>query len=661
MKDIAQRCKRRVKIIGQNMEKYISITKHIKGTRIRFVFIDSFRFLPASLEKLCSYLSDDQKFFLKNEFKDLFYLANQKGCCPYDFIDSFEKLKQKTLPTKEQFYNKLNDTNISEEDYERVKLVWKEFNCKNLGEYLNTYLRIDVGMLCDIFENFRTSMMKTHKLDPAHFISLPGYLWNAALFHSGVKLELLTDISHHLLIERGIRGGLSQCSTRFSEANNQYMDNRDTSKPEKYIVYFDCNNLYGFSMSQHLPVGGFQWHHDLTLDVRNIPDNSEIGYFLEVNLEYPENLHDKHRDLPLCPEKAVPPGGKHEKLLATLYDKQNYVIHYRSLKQALEHGLILKQTHRILKFKQEPWLKSYIELNTSLRAKANNDFEKNLYKLMNNAIYGKTMENERMHLDIRLLTDWEGKNKIEDLVSRPNFHRLSVFDKNLVGIEMKKTRIKLTKPIYVGCAILEISKTILYEFMYNFMYPLCGDKVKLLYTDTDSLIMEITDIDVYKDIIAKHTDVRFDTYDYPENNKYGILRKNNKELGKMKDENCGRIVLKFVCVRAKAYAILTTEDVTKHIKGVKKSTVTKQISVEDFENCLFKKELIKCTQNCIRSFKHNVYTVCEHKLALSPFDDKRYLIPNSIETLPWGHRNINKRKIVNKDVNDVVKRCKINE
>ena len=131
-------------------------------------------------------------------------------------------------------------------------------------------------------------------------------------------------------------------------------------------------------------------------------------------------MHDLHRDLPLRPEKAVPPGGKHEKLLATLYDKEKYVIHYKK-KLALEHGLILKQTHRILKFRQKPWLKSYIELNTCLRASANNDFEKNLYKLINNAVYGKTMENQRMHLDIRLLTDREGKSKIEDFVSRPNF------------------------------------------------------------------------------------------------------------------------------------------------------------------------------------------------------------------------------------------------
>ena len=193
--------------------------------------------------------------------------------------------------------------------------------------------------------------------------------------------------------------------------------------------------------------------------IRNYDEDSDKGYLLEVDVEYPENLHDLHSDLPFSPERMKI--DKCKKLACNLYDTKNYVVHIRSLKQALNHGLILKKVHRVIQFNQEAWLKPYIDMNTKLRKKAKNDFENDLFKLMNNAVFGKTMENVRNHRDIKLVTTDKRRNQ---LVTEPNYHAIKCFSENLLAIEMKKTKVKMNKPICLGLSILEISKILMYEF-----------------------------------------------------------------------------------------------------------------------------------------------------------------------------------------------------
>ncbi|XP_070162308.1 uncharacterized protein [Polyergus mexicanus] len=301
-----------------------------------------------------------------------------------------EKLHDTCLPPRESFYSSLTGDTVSESDYAHAENVWRRVSLRTLGEYSDLYLKTDVLLLADIFENFRNKCIESYGLDPAYYYTLPRYTWDAMLKHTNITFKLLTDIDTVMFIERGIRGGLSQCSGRYGRANNKYTPSYDPSKPSSYMMYFDVNNLYGWAMCQPLPYAEFRWVDDISdFDVSAIASDSPTGYILEVDLEYPQHLHDAHADLPFCPTRDKPPGKRQDKLLATLYDKKRYVIHYRNLQQCTRHGLRVAKIHRVLQFVQSAWLRDYIELNTRFRTRATNDFEKNLYKLINNAVFGK--------------------------------------------------------------------------------------------------------------------------------------------------------------------------------------------------------------------------------------------------------------------------------
>ncbi|XP_067211782.1 uncharacterized protein [Linepithema humile] len=556
---------------------------------------------------------------------------------------SFTKNVKDTMDQKSKLCIKLRSLTgetVSESDYAHATNVWQTFSIEDLGQYSDLYLKTDVLLLADIFQNFRNMSIKSYGLDPAHYYTLPGYTWDAMMKYTRVKFELLTDIDMVLFVERGIRGGLSQCSNRYAAANNKYMPSYDPSEPSSYLMYYDVNNLYGWAMCQPLPYAKFRWVDDVeNFNVMSVASDSATGYVLEVDLEYPANLHDAQSDLPFCPTRDKPPGKREIKLLATLCDKQRYVIHYRNLQQCVRHGLRIAKIHRVLQFAQSPWLRGYIELNTQFRTRATNDFEKNLYKLMNNAVFGKTMENVRNHTDVRLVTQWEGRYGAEAMIAKPNFHSRNVFSENLIAVELRKLEVKFDKPIYVGMCILDISKTCLYEFHYEYMAPLYRDNCKIMYTDTDSLIYLLHCEDAYRDM--KRDISKFDTSDYSEDNVYGMPRANKKVPGLMKDENNGAIMTEFVGLRAKMYALrVTGQKDTKKVKGVKKSVVARTITFDDYTRCLNAEIELTRRQSCIRSKLHEVYTVSESKLALSPYDDKRHVVSGSTDTLPWGHREI---------------------
>ncbi|XP_025412854.1 uncharacterized protein LOC112685238 isoform X2 [Sipha flava] len=378
-------------------------------------------------DEICMAVLDE---FQKQDLADTIReLVTRKGIYCYEYTDGWEKLNEKCLPEKKNFYNTLTETHIDTEDYEHAKRVWEHYNFKCLGEYSDWYMKVDVMLLCDVFENFRNLCMVTYGLDPNYYYTAPGYSFDAMLKLTEVELELLSDYDQILMMEAGIRGGLTQASKRYAQANNSEIPDYDPSKPDSWITYLDATNLYGWAMSKAMPKDGFLWYEgDLnTENILNILDGmnetSKVGWALEVDVTYPQSLHDDHNDLPYLPERIIPPGSKIKKLVANLYSKRNYVIHYMALKQALKAGLILEKVHRILKFNQSPWLAKYIELNTNMRKNALNDFERDFFKLMNNAVFGKTMENVRNRMKMQLVSD---EKKCAKLINRNTFKDITI-------------------------------------------------------------------------------------------------------------------------------------------------------------------------------------------------------------------------------------------
>ena len=535
---------------------------------------------------------------------------------------------------------------ISEKDHQHACKVWNEFGLKNMGDYHDLYLETDVVLLANVFESFRKVCLDNYGLDPAHFYTAPGLAWKACLKKTGVNLELLKDPDMLLMFECGIRGGITQSVHKWAIANNPYMGCQyDPLQSTNYLQYLDANNLYGWAMSQPLPTGEFKWvdienlkggarelKRTINMTVRN-SNNRGVGYVLEVDVKYPRELHDLHNDLPFMCEKIRVSGV--EKLVPKLHDKKKYVIHVKALKQALDHGLLLEKIHRVIQFKQSAWMKEYIDFNTSLRTVAKNDFEKDFYILMNNSVFRKMMENIRKHRDIKLVNNKEDYLK---QVMKPNFKGGVLIGADLMSCEMGKIKVKMNKPVYLGQAILDLSKTIMYEFNYDYMKRKYNESdLKLLYMDTDSLVFNIKTEDFYKDI-AEDVETRFDTSGYEPNRPLPI-GKNKKVIGLMKDELGGKIKKEFISLRPKMYSYRVEESEPKKCKGIKKCVVKKTITFEDYKRCLFEGRVIHRSQMMFRSKKHKVKTLEVNKLALSREDDKRISI-NGIDSLAMGHYKV---------------------
>ena len=332
----------------------------------------------------------------------------RKGVFPYEYMNSWQKFDETALPPKKEFYSNLNLEDISVEDYAHAQKVWDVFKIKNIREYHDLYVQSDILSLADVYENFRNMCLEKYQLDPVYFVSAPGLAWPACLKKMEVELELLNDIDMLLMIEKGTRGGIFQATHRYGKANNKYMKNYNKSIESSYIEYLDANNLYGWAMSQELPVNDVKWVKQEELSkfnedfIKNYDENGNIGYFLEVDIDYPKELFDLHKYLPFLPESKK--ANKVKKLMCDIEDKKKYVIHIRALKQALNNGLRFKKVHRIIQFKQKAWLKTYMNMNTELRKNAKNEFEKSFFKLMNSFVFGKTMENVRNRRDIKVVT-----------------------------------------------------------------------------------------------------------------------------------------------------------------------------------------------------------------------------------------------------------------
>ena len=546
-----------ITLIPKTEEEYIAFSKTYKfldDNKVEMRFMDSYRFLPESLDTLATNLLDSgkEKFVnllngLSDVQKDIVFweetkqlITNKtiideyhkvkmevvttttkkqklKGIFPYDYVDSFKKYDEKELPDFRNFKNKMKNEDISEEEKEQVKKVWNSIPDCTIGAYSDLYLKTDVLILADVFEAFRDLSVKIYSLDPVNFYTTPSLAWQAMLQKTGIELDLITDKTMYLMIENGIRGGISQvCGDRYVDVSDKnFITNPEINESDpnqEWLLYVDANNLYGHSMSQKLPYGNFEWMSGNDLEEfkrgvisKTLDEDGDEGYIFLVDIT---NVGDKEKfkNLPLISEKKAV-GNEYlsnytknlyttdnklnrvpnEKLISDFKPKKNYTIHYKNLIYCLRQGLEIT-IKRGIKFSQSNWLQPYIDFNTNLRAQAKNEFEKNFFKLMNNAVYGKTMENVRNRIDLKLVKTYEQAKKY---IKRPNFTYLKRFSENLCAIHLEKTKVYLNKPIYVGFSVLELSKLHMYKFYYDKLKPKFESGISILYCDTDAFVLHI--------------------------------------------------------------------------------------------------------------------------------------------------------------------------
>ena len=400
-----------IKDIGKAIIRKTCKTCNSKQDQLLNTLIENF----PSTYKLC------------NKSTKKFILLLKKGIYPYEYMNSIDRFDEASLPSIDKFYSKLQVKDISENEYKHVKNVWDVFEIKTLGEYHDLHVKADTAQLTDVFENFRSLCLKEYQLDPAYFVSTPSLAFEAMLKITKAKIELFTDINMVLMTEKGIRGGLTQVVKKHAIANNKYLPIYDKSKKNVVLQYLDANNLYGYVMNKTLPLNGYKWA-DKTLFTDDFIKGDK-GYLLEVDVEYQKKLLSAHKDLPFLPERRFKIHEEFEhkvseeiekahkkvyktfnithdpenKLIATVQDKNKYVFSISTLKQALKRGLKLQQVHRVIEYNQLNWLKPYIDKNTMLRKEARNGFEKDFFKLMNNSVFGKMIENVRKRRDIKLI------------------------------------------------------------------------------------------------------------------------------------------------------------------------------------------------------------------------------------------------------------------
>ncbi|XP_041361771.1 uncharacterized protein LOC121377749 [Gigantopelta aegis] len=655
---------RKLSCIPHNTEQFLSFSID------NLIFVDSFKFLTASLDSLTKNLMSKGKHcfvHLKKHFPDHVDMLTRKLPFCYEYIDSFEKLNDTQLPKHKDFYSQLSESNISDEEYTFAKKLWEEFHIKTLEEFMRLYVSVDVLLLCDVMESFRDMCIKSYELDPLHYKSLPGFALDAALKMTDVELDLFTEPDMYGFIEKGLRGGVSMISHRYSKANNKYMSDFDSQKDTCYLMYFDVNSLYATTMLEPLALCDYEFistEEFNDIDWTVLDTEGELGYILEVDLQYPRELHAKHASFPLAPvHDNIPavefspyckqlleqfdlnlnkPSGK--KLFCTLKDKNNYVIHFATLKLYLKLGLELKCIHKVLKFKQSKWMKPFVTQNIEKRKHAKDKCSQDLYKAMSNVCYGKFIESVRKYKQVELIAQRE---RLRRYTAKSNFKHVNIFSEDLVAVELQRTTVTLNKPIAVGFCILEHAKRHILSFYYETMVKQYNDHVRLLMTDTDSLFMEIRHapnehlIDPYE--FMQQNSHLFDTSNFqPDHVLFSM--KSHKVTGLMKDEAGGAVIDEFVGLRAKNYSFTIIDKNTnskiehKKAKGIKRGFVKKSLRHELFKQCLFQKKTFSATFNLIRSFNNTLYTIKNTKVALIPLDNKRYILEDGITSVPYGYQ-----------------------
>ena len=591
-------------------------------------------------EALLNYMGENDLKILKTGFPDKWKILTKKLAYPYEYFNSIDDY-QKPVNTlkKEHFFSKFKNKCPDDEEIQRTMDIIERFNIKNGEELTEIYLKSDVLLLACVFEKFIELSINQYDINPLYCVSLPGYTWHCGMKYTDINLQTLQDKDMILLIESNIRGGIS------SVMGDRYV----RSDENKKILYVDANNLYGHSMSQYLPYDEIKFDNTVKLeDIINTPDDNDIGYFVEVDLKYPDNIKQKTKNFPFASvNKKINPDNYNDymkeikpdtyihstKLICDWSDKKNYLTHYKMLKFYIRHGMIVDKVHNIISFRQSRWLEKYISFNTQKRNKAKNDFEKDFYKLLNNAFYGKTMENVRNRLKIKFIKKDDHKEIIKQQ-SKLTFNGIHKSYENCDSYTFKQNEVLMDKPIYLGFTVLELSKLLMYETYYDKLQPYFRqENIQLHYMDCDSFVLSIETENIINDL--KNLEDLFDFSNLDKNHEL-FSNKNTKFVGKFKIETPKNIWIdEFVALRSKCYAFKCGDTSKKILKGISKSQ-SKNIKFEEYKKCLDGEDYQQeCDNYIIKSINHEMILQKVKKSTLSVFDDKRCYI-NNIKSRPWN-------------------------
>ena len=624
-------------------------------------------------------------------------LALRKNAYPYLWFRNFKNFKKPISELTKLFDERRYDQfteNVTDEFKsgfaEKVAIyhqVIDAFHFKTVDEYVKLYVSMDTLQLADILQETRKVYQRVHRLDMFQFFGLPGYTWAAFQLHideSPYKPWLFKEGEMDMVcfIARAIRGGCSGSMLRYSHVNNPQMEDPDLydeTKPTKYLLYFDANNLYGWSMCQDLPYGDFTWEDDeVVCSLNTVDDGYEYfittylnalgngkGAFIMCDLEFPPETHDRLNWYPLAPVSGYVPeswisgyqrymhelaGTHHDSksrlLLQTLTKREKYVVYYKNLSFYLKHGMVITHVHKILKFSEAPLMRSYIDLNTQQRNQARSVAEKNQWKNANNSAYGKTFENQLNYSILKFVSGLQEYNKA---LKNPGFDGYAFMSDNLMLAKLKHTSIDFNKPIYLGATITELAKLHMFEFYYDVLMDHFGEEnIKLCMTDTDSLLVELKCEDIYREIarIQTYYDCPIDTTTLSETTiqEYSICGLHNKEVGYFKLEADPLAIQEFVGLRPKVYSMREMDNPEPHMrsKGTPRESMELYMRHENYLRCLFHGNIPENVRqyvdvNKIQSKEHHIYSIKTSKVSISCNDSKRFILRDNIHSLAYGH------------------------
>ena len=632
-------------------------------------FLDTMAFLPSSLEALVDDLrSGGHKFpFLTHFYPDSEQreLLLRKGVYCYEYATSIMRLLcTRDIPAKREFYSRLKNSHIDEEDYQHARRVFRAFRCDNLLDYTKLYVRTDVILMAEAYLAFREEIYNRFELETNHYLSLPMLAQDIWLLTTGAKVEFIRDPSIRTWLANAIRGGVSFINLRHHDLTEE----EEKGNVRDVLVLLDVSNLYGWAMCQPLPRGQYRFlppeqaasfelgNNLLGIDY-NEDDESSTGFILEVDLHYPEALHLDHNSFPLAPEKRtisfdmLSPYAracyeefygkrtfKSQKLITSFEVKKHYVVHGRTLHAYLRLGLRVGKIHRVMSFRQSPFMRPYIEMCSKLRAESVSKFKSNLFKLLSNSLYGRMIMSQDKRLDVKFITHRESALRWH---SSPRFKTATVCSPQLEAVFMEKGYIIANESWAIGFSILELSKYLMSHLFYEEIRPAFNGAATVLFSDTDSFLLRVPSGNVDEALSSISHLMDFANYD-PAHPFFNTDRKN--VVGFLKNESPRRPIQRFAGVRAKCYSYETgdnegkspriTTTTTSKCKGIAK-TFRSTIPFRAYRDAVLNMTQHRVEQFNLQSKAHSIYLMKQNRLAFTSFDDKRYLMC-AIHSVPYG-------------------------